>query len=367
SSMAVKKPVKKRDATSPNTALVLFLVFFVLLSIGLGVWGYYGYAGQKTLKEEAVNKQKDKDAAQLGERYANAILDEVLTAQGHDIGERAKTRDTAREDIDKNIDALIAAEKEKKGAVAWEGPFKDEKTFELMIKAIRDTSADLGYDKNTKRYATTYRNRFAALKKENDELSGKLMVAQKELKGANDKYVELGRKADKFHEKMSGDIEKAAAEQRKLASAQPEKMDEALKMIKKTQKEKEDMEEALNQKIVKLEAQVKQMRDQYNDLKEKAATGSPALVAAAKAMADPHALLLDISTARPLWDEPLGKIIRVDLREHQVYINLGSAKGVKPQLTFNVFGPGWYGRAEKGMKGTIEVLRVLDANSSLCR
>ena len=52
--MAVKKPVKKRDATSPNTALVLFLVFFVLLSIGLGVWGYYGYAGQKKLKESLV-------------------------------------------------------------------------------------------------------------------------------------------------------------------------------------------------------------------------------------------------------------------------------------------------------------------------
>ena len=101
--MAVKKPVKKRDATSPNTALVLFLVFFVLLSIGLGVWGYYGYAGQKTLREDAVNKQKDKDAAQLGERYASTILDEVLTAQGHDLGERVKTRETAREELDKLI------------------------------------------------------------------------------------------------------------------------------------------------------------------------------------------------------------------------------------------------------------------------
>ena len=36
---------KKRDSSKPSTVLIVFLVFFVLVSIGLGVWGYYGYAG----------------------------------------------------------------------------------------------------------------------------------------------------------------------------------------------------------------------------------------------------------------------------------------------------------------------------------
>src|SRR5437868_9517711 len=158
-------PKKKRDSSKPSTVLVVFLVFFVLLSIGLGVWGYYGYAGQKKLKEDATTATKDKDAARLGEQYANTILDEVLTAQGHDLGERVKTRETAREEIDKNIEAMKTAPKE--GKPAFEGPFKEEKTFEAMVKMINENSTVLGYDKNTKRYATTYRDRFAALTKEN--------------------------------------------------------------------------------------------------------------------------------------------------------------------------------------------------------
>ena len=38
---------KKRENAKPNTILIVFLVFFILLSIGLGVWGYYGYAEQE--------------------------------------------------------------------------------------------------------------------------------------------------------------------------------------------------------------------------------------------------------------------------------------------------------------------------------
>ena len=38
-------PKKKRDSSKPSPVLVIFLVFFILLSIGLGIWGYYGYAG----------------------------------------------------------------------------------------------------------------------------------------------------------------------------------------------------------------------------------------------------------------------------------------------------------------------------------
>ncbi len=47
--------------------LVIFLVFFILLSIGLGVWGYYGYAGQEKLeaaaKSEVVKTKVAKELA----------------------------------------------------------------------------------------------------------------------------------------------------------------------------------------------------------------------------------------------------------------------------------------------------------------
>src|SRR5439155_21824205 len=57
--------------------LVLFLVFFVLLSIGLGVWGYYGYAGQKELKDKAESAERAKNAAIKAERFANLFSREA--------------------------------------------------------------------------------------------------------------------------------------------------------------------------------------------------------------------------------------------------------------------------------------------------
>jgi hypothetical protein len=78
-------------------------------------------------------------------------------------------------------------------------------------------------------------------------------------------------------------------------------------------------------------------------------------------------LILDISMGHPLWDTPVGRVVRVDLDARQVTINLGSAHGVTPELTFNIFGANLAGRAEKAMKGSIEVIKVIDPGTSLCR
>src|SRR5260370_37512189 len=84
---------------------------------------------------------------------------------------------------------------------------------------------------------------------------------------------------------------------------------------------------------------------------------------------EPHALLLDFSLGKPLWDDPVGAITRVDPKAKEVTINIGSARGVKPDLTFNVFAPSKYlaTRGEKQLKGTIEVIRVLGPNTSIAR
>jgi hypothetical protein len=84
---------------------------------------------------------------------------------------------------------------------------------------------------------------------------------------------------------------------------------------------------------------------------------------------EPHALLLDVSMGRPLWDDPVGVITAVDAKAREVTINLGSAKGLRPDQTFNIFAPSKYlsTRAEKMLKGTVEVTRVLGPNTSVAR
>src|SRR5438874_13298633 len=65
-----KKSKKRGDPSNPNTVLVLFMVFFILLSIGLGVTTYYGYAGQKKLEEGAKEATTKAAASRKAEEYA---------------------------------------------------------------------------------------------------------------------------------------------------------------------------------------------------------------------------------------------------------------------------------------------------------
>ena len=48
--MAGLKKSSKKDGNNPNMALVIALIMFVLVSIGLGVFAYYGYARRKIMR-----------------------------------------------------------------------------------------------------------------------------------------------------------------------------------------------------------------------------------------------------------------------------------------------------------------------------
>ena len=79
----LKSPSKrKRDSSKPNTVLVVFLVFFILISIGLGVWGYYGYADKDKMQATTKEKVKAATDAKDYELYALFIANEARTAIG---------------------------------------------------------------------------------------------------------------------------------------------------------------------------------------------------------------------------------------------------------------------------------------------
>src|SRR6516162_8923088 len=61
-------PARRRmkPATNPSTVLVIFLVFFVLLSLGLGVWGYFGYKAADQARKAAAEAQQKEKAAKDG-------------------------------------------------------------------------------------------------------------------------------------------------------------------------------------------------------------------------------------------------------------------------------------------------------------
>ena len=76
----LRKPKKKESSTKPGTVLIMFLVFFILLSIGLGVWGYYGYDGQKKLDTDAKNAKKDLTAQKSVDDYRMGVIQMLANA-----------------------------------------------------------------------------------------------------------------------------------------------------------------------------------------------------------------------------------------------------------------------------------------------
>src|SRR5207249_1184156 len=80
-----------------------------------------------------------------------------------------------------------------------------------------------------------------------------------------------------------------------------------------------------------------------------------------------HALVLNLSKGKPLWDLPSGKITKVDTAAQRVHIDRGSKDGVKTGLTFNIFAPSPANRADGKLKATIEVISVTGEHSAQCR
>lgn len=350
----LKKPAKKPSNANPNTVLVVFLVLFVLSTIGVGVWGYYGYQGQEELKKKAV------DAANSTKTFQTLVNDyfSYLTLE---------FRQALGEELNADDHAALKLGREKKIIdEAGAGPFKDEKTQAIFAKAIKDLEVELGYDPAGAKYLASYKTKVELLKAELNRIKGESDANLRARNAANARYQPILDKYSQFQDDANKRI--AAGNQAALDAARKryKEMDEALSANEKLRNElvilkdtfdveKEKLTLERNKALAEV-AKIKVEKRDAQDANPRAAAGGA-----------PHALVLDVSKGKSFWDSPVGKITRVETNHREVIINLGSADGAKKELCFNVFGAGWNLRADGPFKGTVEVIRVLDANSSVAR
>jgi hypothetical protein len=349
--MAGLKKQKKEKSSSPNVVLVVFLVFFFLLSIGLGIWGYYGYAGQEDLRRAKHSEFTAKNAQKLANEYYSMLYGDLRIALGDTI-------DAAEEDqFNTARDSFLLPEF---------GKFKDEKTKEAAKKLMDDLKKQLA---DTGKPKTDFRKELKAAQDEANEWKGKTAAANARAERMEDLSKRLADNQKEFFDKTSDRITKDSAAQLEIVKKQSKNFMEATALNKeliaqleeekdKHEKTKEDHNKA--ERI--LNAMIKKLKDERLEL---VGAGGGAMNGGRSGEASP--LLLDISAGKPLWDQPVGKITRVDLDLRQVAINLGSAQGAKSELTFNIFGANAAGRAEKQLKGSIEIIKVVDAGTSLAR
>ncbi len=341
----LKKPTKKKDASRPNLVLVIFLVFFVLVAIGLGTWGYYGYAGQEKLKADAKGANTAKDVAVNNEDFHRMTSYEVRLALGDSLSADEKT------------DLGLLRDQMKDG-----GKFKDIKTRDQMAKLIDQLAKTLELN-DQKEYKNNYKTLLDKVSDDLKKMQGLYTTSQADVKASDEKYKTLETRLNANW--------KVALQKIKQGN------DDYLKSVKGNTDEFAKLaanNRDLTKQLADMNTEMQNLQEKHRkDLKRKDETIAGFTQERQDNQLQPgrrveeHALLLDLSTGKPLWDTPLGKITRVNVEQGQVNISLGSADNIKPELTFNIFGAGATGRAEKQLKGTVEVIRVVDSHSSVAR
>ena len=343
--MAARKRAKAPADTNPSTVLVVFLVFFILLSIGLGVWGYFGQKkvtqqadAAKKAKEDATKSDQGRDWYQLQALWAKA-------AEGHNLV-RADGVDEPN-DLVTRLDELNSK-------------FSSERNKAAVEKMVEEDKKALGWDDRAKKFTTTYRKQYEELVKERDQLLKDKKALEDELKATRERE----NKRDTTFAGNWTNLKNEVATVNKNAEAAikgaHERVQEAnaskTKVLEQTADRIKELEDRFRQEAKKYNQTLKDKDDEIAKLKIKQeqimSKVAPEKVASVDLLSH---------------ESPRGKIVRVDVTGRMPYINLGSADGVKEQLTFSIFGHSPSGQMAKDPKGSLEVVRVLDAHLSQTR
>lgn len=328
-----------RQKGESNQGIVVSLVFFILLSLALGVTTYMGYSGQDgyetkvkdaAAKEAAAKADRDWQKAQaMAYRAAMGRLKlkapEAFDAAWKGLADGGLSKGAADKDEVVDVDILV---KEIEAKFGYNGAGGFKKTWDSRLRE-EETEKKKVIDENT-------------AKKE------ELATKQKTI-DALDAQVKA-QKAD-FDAKLA-----------------------------KANKDNADAANARDKAREDLEKKVKELTDSYNVLLATSAEKEKKLFADLKKAVDSSAeakkLLVEASdkllAERNKTTEATAKAIRPDWKINSIsgnnpYINLGSADNVKTQLTFNIHGVGPDGRPITVPKGKLEVVNVIGPHLSMAR
>jgi hypothetical protein len=351
-SLMARRSRSSRSSSSPNKILVVLLVLFILTTIGEGVWAY------SLLKEKDKwdKAPKEKDDVVAAEKYEQAWCkykcDELMAAI-------AGPKFFSSEGYQAWKDTRTLFEEERRFVNAT-----DRETFKGIMKELEDKLG--GFKTGTGYYATLFDLRIDKDKLEpfrtwqDQGFGGPLAKETAEKKLLVEKLNSMKQTvADdrKFLEKMITLGNQKSLEQRKEQNNATTKM---IETNEKLRAELDDIFQGYEKEKAKLRLEIKALSEkvQAQELVQKNPN---------RALVDPHALMLDLSRGKTLWDTPRAKVVRIDESGKKVYIDKGSKDGVKVGLTFLAFAAGWQNRGEGPLKATLEVVRVDDDHTAVCR
>ncbi len=350
--MARKRATPNRGDGSPNRVLVVFLVLFILATFGLGGWAYSmmneQHKATDTLRRAEV---KEKSAKKVEEWLRFQIL-EFRAMVGDAVLQDDKSSDYEQWKISRAevVDPADPTKFVEGGKFTGEGYDKDR---EALKKSIEEARKELDWNAAAHKYNTNYLAQVSRYKKEMNDARTLRAGAEVEKNTAQQDERSLNKNSEKARTAAMKAIADGNAETLAAAKAKTEEMTKAFKDVQEYRDKLTELNEKYGKDVGIRDARIKEQQAKLDE-----GFGGDKGKAQPASTAEPHALALDISKGKPLWDAPRAKIIRIDERDRKVTIDKGSKDGIRPQLTFNVFGAGWNGKAEGAFKGTVEVIRV---------
>lgn len=332
---------------SNHTILVIFLVFFVLISLTLGVFLYLAQdkiAAADSAKDKA-NKDRqaaDKERDQYRDYYrvkfqswydpASVGEDEFQAMQALDKDESFRSgRPEKFAGLQKDMegDPNGNTPEAKNGAVGPVDPAtgRPANPLKAKLKALEQ------------QLATTTKN-YNSKQKEFETLKAEYSQYQKDWNSANQSAA-LKKAQD------AADTQKQQA----LAAKEAELADARSKITATTQSLAQELEKTKKE----FEEREKKVRSEVDDEKDK-------LVKLQQELRIKYS-----SRQLVQLDKPRGRIVNVDRNGELAYINLGTDAHVPPQTTFSVYGRGPGGKVLPEPKAKLEYVRPIDRSLGLVR
>jgi len=329
-------PPPRRQSSAPKTeskaGLVVALIFFILMTIVLGVVAYMGFDGQKELEGKAAEAKKaeEKERAAANDAGAKWLAAKIMMGreaapQGADALGALNSNAAFRAEL-AEINRFFAAL-----SVGWD-PKTDvppESLFVVMKKLQAQTQ-------------TADANALAAFR-ERDQTKADYL--------AKEGTAEAGRTQALTESKKSADT--AAAAQKLTQEAKTYQNNEITKLTGLSRDEQTKHADAIADALTK------------NKRLTEETTGKDQTIGKLKAAQDTERVRIQLT------DKVHGTVSKVDSTNGLAFINLGSADFVRPGMTFSVLMD--YDKSQIGIdselpkKATLEVTLVLGQKQSQAR
>jgi hypothetical protein len=360
--MAKRKVVSssRPDSGESNTGMVVSLVLFIILTIGLGVTTYLGYSG-KSEAEGRISQAESKAAAETKKAQEEEALKATLRiALGADT-------DADRQTFSGRKSANEAKIKEQVTALKW---FQGPNRWEIAATANRPP-------KN-----------YSDLLAESQQLA---LAKDREAKLAESNLAEARKQFEANSQELTAkqkETEKKLAEANKnLLQAREEKhggSDEASKKIKELTDQVAKLTIDMQNEAARYDGEIRHLKDDLDKRKKvrdalyaKVGPLMDKLAGVAEArpemrdVAELHQMLAGVFAKEGSIndDTPKGEVVRVDRNRDLVYVKLGSADFLRPQVSFSIMPAGSTGKAASARqrKAAIEIVTILEPHLSTAK